>query len=134
MPERKHNLPTMFSRLDDQITGDVLDASVIHRRSHGRLYMDGEWSTDNRPPGHQVKRSSSDPDNQGVDYEERLVGGPERYTVTYDVWNHRDSPSFARIILTGQTEQAREDTPGVKRNEMCLPGWATAPKTPRARG
>ena len=48
MPERKHNLPTMFSRLDDQITGDVAEAIVIHLRSHGRLYLRGEWSTDNR--------------------------------------------------------------------------------------
>lgn len=99
MPERRHNLPTMFSRLDDQITGDVLDAIAIHPRSHGRLYLPGEWSTDNRPPAHEVKRSSSDPDNQGVDYQERPVGSAGRYTLTYDVWNHRDSPTFARIVL-----------------------------------
>jgi len=102
MPERKHNLPSLYDRLDDQITGDVADSIVIHPRSHGRLHMPGEWSTDNRPPGHQVKVTSTANDNQGVYTEERLLGGPEHYLVTYDVWNHRDSPSFARIVLTDQ--------------------------------
>jgi hypothetical protein len=102
MPERKHNLPSRYDRLDNQIAGPVLDAIVIHPRSHGRLHMPGEWSTDNRPPAHEVKRTSSDQDNHGVDYEERPVGSAERYTLTYDVWNHRDSPSFARIVLTGE--------------------------------
>ncbi len=78
MTECKHNLPTAYDRLEDQITGDVLDSIVIHPRSHGRLHMPGQWSTDNRPPAHEVNRSSSDPDNQGVDYEERPVGSAER--------------------------------------------------------
>jgi hypothetical protein len=54
MPDRKRNLPSHYDRLDDQITGPVLDAIVIHPRSHGRLHMPGEYSTDNRPPGHRV--------------------------------------------------------------------------------
>ena len=112
MPERKHNLPSMFSRLDDQVTGPVLDAIVIRPRSHGRLYLPGEWSTSSRPPRHEVKVTSSDPDNQGVYAEERLGGSAERSTVTYDVWNYRDSPAFAQIILTGQAGTAPPDTPG----------------------
>jgi hypothetical protein len=64
MPERKHNLPTVFSRLDDQITGDVLDAIVIDPRSRGILYLPGEYSTGSRPPGHQVKLDSSDPEQR----------------------------------------------------------------------
>jgi hypothetical protein len=66
MNERKHNLPTMFNRLDDQITGDVLDAIIIDPRSRGILYLPGEYSTDNRPPGHQVKLVSTDQDNKSV--------------------------------------------------------------------
>ena len=30
MPERKHNLATSYQRLDDQTTGDVIDAIVIN--------------------------------------------------------------------------------------------------------
>ena len=112
MPERKHNLPSRFSRLDDQITGPVLDAIVIRPRSHGRLYLPGEWSTSSRPPPHEVKVTSSDPGNQGVYTEERLAGSAERSTVTYDVWNYRDSPAFAQIILTGQAGTTPPDTPG----------------------
>ncbi len=59
MPERKHNLPDGYDRLDDQITGDVADSIVIHPRSHGRLYLSGQWSTDSRPPGHRVKVTST---------------------------------------------------------------------------
>jgi hypothetical protein len=109
MPERKHNLPDGYARLEDQITGGVVDSILIHPRSHGRLHMPGEYSTDNRPPAHRVHRTSTATDNQGVYYEQRLLGGPERYLVTYDVWNHRDSPSFAQIVLTGpQTPGTQE--------------------------
>ena len=52
MPERKHNLRSHYDRLDDQITGPVLDSIVIRPRSHGCLHMPGEYSTDDRPPGH----------------------------------------------------------------------------------
>ncbi|MGH3229680.1 MAG: hypothetical protein ACRDOA_14040 [Streptosporangiaceae bacterium] len=69
-----------------------------------RRALDGEWSTGSRPPGHRVKLTSTDPDNTSIYAEERLIGSPEHYLVTYDVWNHRDSPSFARIILTGEAE------------------------------
>jgi len=111
MAEREHNLPSMFSRLDDQITGPVLDAIVIRPRSHGRLCLPGEWSTSSRPPRHEVKVTSSDPGNQGIYTERRLLGSAECSTVSYDVWNYRDSPAFARIILTGQAGTTPPDTP-----------------------
>jgi hypothetical protein len=68
----------------------VADSIVIHPRSHGRLGLDGERSTDSRPPGHQVKLVSTDPNNASVYTEERLPGSPEHYLVTYDVWNYRE--------------------------------------------
>jgi hypothetical protein len=111
MPERKHNLPDSYDRLDDQITGDMADSIVIHPRSHGHLRMPGEYSTDNGPPGRRVKITSTATDNQGVHAEERLLGGPEHYLVTYEVWNYRDSQSFARLILTGQADDGAEDDP-----------------------
>jgi hypothetical protein len=112
MPERKHNLPDGYDRLEDQIVGGVLDNIVVHPRSRGRLYLSGEWSTDNRPPGYRVKVTSTATDNQGVHTEQIQRGSAERYTVSYDVWNYRDSPTFARIILTDQAEQSQADTPG----------------------
>lgn len=114
MPERKHNLPDGYDRLEDQITGPVLDSIVVHPRSRGRLHLSGEWSTDNRPPGHRVKIVSTDPDNTSVYTEQHELGDPGHYVVNYDVWNHRDSPTFARIILTGQADDGGEDTPGGK--------------------
>ena len=54
--------------------------------------------------GHQVKVTSTATDNQGVYTEQIQRGSAERYTVSYDVWNYRDSASFARIILTDQGE------------------------------
>ena len=108
MPERKHNLPFRYDRLEDQITGPVLDSIVIHPRSGGKLYLDGEWSTGNRPPGHRVKLVSTDPDNTSVYTEQYQLGGPDHYLVNYDVWNHRDSPTFAQIVLTGPAAEAQE--------------------------
>ncbi len=112
MSERKHNLPSRFSRLDDQITGPVADAIAVRPRSHGRLCLPGEWSTGSRPQRHEVTVTSSDPDNRGVCTEQRLAGRGERYTVTYDVWNYRDSPAVARIILTGQAGTTPPDPLG----------------------
>ena len=66
MPERKHNLLAGCGRLDDQITGPVLDSIVIHPRSRGRLYLPGQWSTSSRPPGHAVDISSTSTDNNSV--------------------------------------------------------------------
>ena len=108
MPERTHNLPTDYDRLDGQITGPVVDSIVISARSHGKLYLPGEYSTNNRPPAHEVKVVSTDPDHQSVHTEQVQRGSPERFTVSYD----RDSHTFARIIRTDQADPARPDTPG----------------------
>ena len=104
MPGR--NLPTRYNRLDDQITGPVVDAIVIEPHSRGVLRMPGEWSTDNEPPAHKVECSTTDTDDQGAGYEERALGGPGHYVLTYHVRNDQDSLSTARIILTG-SESAR---------------------------
>jgi hypothetical protein len=100
MPERKHNLPTQFNQLDDEITGTVLGSIMVYPRSRGILYLRGEYSTSSRPPGHRVEVVSTDPDNASVYTEENHLGGPDHYVVNYDVWNHRDSPTFARLVLT----------------------------------
>jgi hypothetical protein len=110
MPERKHSLPDGYDRLEDQITSDVADSIVIHPRSHGRLHLDGEWSTESRPPGHQVKLVSTAPDNTSVYTEERMLGSSDHYLVTYDVWNYRDSPTFAQLVLTDHAPET-PDTP-----------------------
>jgi hypothetical protein len=112
MPERKHNLPDRYDRLDDQITGDVLDSIAIHPRSRGILYMPGEYSTSSRPPGHRVKLDSTAPDNTSVYTKQNELGGPDHYVVNYDVWNHRDSGTIARLILTDHTADETPDTPG----------------------
>ena len=59
-----------------------------------------------------MKVVSTDPDNQSVHTEQVQRGSPERFTVSYDVWNYRDSHTFARIIWTDQAGPARPDIPG----------------------
>ena len=105
MPERKHDLPTQFNRLDDQITGPVLDSIMIYPRSRGTLHLPGEYGTASRPTAHEIKVVTTDPDNQGVDIETIERGSAEHYTVSYDIWNNQDSPAFARITLTGHPGQ-----------------------------
>ncbi len=109
MPERKHNLPSRYDRLDDQVTGTVLDSIIISPQSHGRLHLPGEHSTDSRPPAHHVKISSTSPDNTSIYTEQRQLGDPGRYLVSYDVWNYRDSPAFAQIVLQDQDRQDGQD-------------------------
>ena len=104
MPPRKHNLPTAFDRIDDRAGVDVVDSIVIHARSRGMLSMPGEYSTENRPPAHRVKLVSTDTDNTAVYTEERLLGGPDHYRVYYDVWNHRDSATFADLVVIGDDQ------------------------------
>jgi hypothetical protein len=104
MPERQHRLPSNYERLDEQITGPVLDSIVVAARSHGRLHLPGEYSTANRPPRHEVSITSADKNNSAVYREERLLGDPGHYLVAYDIWNHRDSASFAQIILSDESD------------------------------
>ena len=61
MPESEHSLPTRYDRLGDQIDGPVLDAIVVHPQSRGILSLPGEYSTDSRPPAHEVKITGTDP-------------------------------------------------------------------------
>jgi hypothetical protein len=112
MPEPEHNLPTQFNRLDDQITGNVLDAIMVYPRSRGILYLPGEYSTASQPPARKVDIGTGDPGNPGVYTQQNQLGGPDHYVVNYDIWNHRDSPAFARIILTEPAHRKAEDTPG----------------------
>jgi hypothetical protein len=83
MPERQHRLPSNYERLDEQITGPVLDSIVVAARSHGRLHLPGEYSTANRPPRHEVSITSTDKNNSAVYREERLLGDPGHYLVAY---------------------------------------------------
>lgn len=101
MPEPTHNLPTQYNRLDDQITGPTLDAIMIYPRSRGILHLPGEYSTDNWPPAYKVEVATGEPGNPGVYTEQNQPGGPDHYTINHHIWNHRDSPAFARLILTG---------------------------------
>ena len=71
--------------------------------------------------GKRVKVTSDDPDNQGVYTEERLADSPplhgkERYTVSYDVWNYRDSPVTAAL---GQRDEAEREA-GKETNRAAL--------------
>lgn len=96
--------------------------------------MPGEYSTDSRPPGHRVEKTNIDPDNEGVYYEERLLGSPEHYLVSCDIWDHRDSASFARLVPTGQADREgdRSDTQGVSeaaRPAQALRTCSTAART-----
>jgi hypothetical protein len=86
-----------FQRRDDEITGNVVDAIMISPRSSGRLSLPGQFSREDPPPAHKVETSSAGPD---VDYEQVLLGSAEKYVVTYEVQNYRDSLSFAHIELT----------------------------------
>jgi hypothetical protein len=112
MSQRKHHLPSRYDRLRDQITGPVLDSIVVYDRSHGRLHLPGQYGTDNPPPAHDIEIVSTDTDNQGIQTELIERGSPELYAVSYDVWNNRNSPAFAQIILTDHAGPASADTPG----------------------
>ena len=115
----EHNLPDGYDRQDDQITGSVADAIVVYPRSHGELRMPGEYSSSlklgvkvNSPPARKVILTSEDGSTQDIYSNSRRIGPLEHFTLVWDVWNHRDSRVFARLILPGQADQAQADTLG----------------------
>ena len=110
MPEPQHNLPTQYNQLDDQITGTVVDAIMIYPRSRGILCLPGDYSTDNRPPACKVEIATGEPGNPGVSTQENQLGAPDHYVVNHDIWNHRDSPAFARLVLTRPADEQQADT------------------------
>jgi hypothetical protein len=103
MAERKHNLPSGYDRLGDQVRPPVADSIVVYPRSHGVLSLPGQHSTERPHPRHDTKVTAAGPD--GYYLEQVMRGSAERYTVTYDVWNHRDSPIFAEIVMLDDQEQ-----------------------------
>ena len=120
-PGDKHNLPTSFRRFDSQITHYVLDSIMVYPRSRGLLSAARSISSGiyESSQEHQIEVISSDPDNQGVYIEEHRVDGSEVvdrirlyfYTLSCDVWNYRDSPVYAKLILARSASQAVPDTP-----------------------
>ena len=113
------SLPDGYDRQDDQITGSVVDAIVVYPRSHGVLRMPGEYSRSlklgvkvNSPPEREVTITSDDGSTQGVYDRIRSIGPDERFTLVWDVWNHRDSRVTARLITPGRADQGQADTQG----------------------
>ena len=112
-PGGKHKLPTSFRRIG-RLGFVVSDTIVVYPLSKGTVDMRGSI-----PRGlpltmfvSQVKVTSDDPDNQGVYTEERLADSPpahghERYTVSYDVWNYRDSPVTVELVGQDQAADSR---------------------------
>jgi pimeloyl-ACP methyl ester carboxylesterase len=91
----------------DRRLDPLLDAIVVHRRSAASCPCPSEYSTDSRPPpAHEVKITGTDPDSLGVHTEQHQPGGPDHYVVNYDVWNHRDSLTFAKIVRTSSVTRA----------------------------
>lgn len=111
MRERKHNLPAMFRRLDDQITRHVLDAIVIDPRSRGSSTYPASTAPKAGRPDAGSSSSAPVSDNASVYTEQHQLGGPEHYVVNYDGWNHRDSATSAQIVLTDDATAGQPDTP-----------------------
>jgi hypothetical protein len=55
-------------------------------------------------PPHKVEVATGEPGNPHVYTDQNRPGRPDHHTVNYDISDHRDSPTFARITLTGATE------------------------------
>ncbi|MDQ2876679.1 MAG: hypothetical protein M3Y33_18520 [Actinomycetota bacterium] len=58
----------------------------------------GDYSTDSRPPGREVKITATNRDR--CDVEPVQLGTAERYRQLYRVWNYNDSPAYADLIAT----------------------------------
>jgi hypothetical protein len=76
---------------------------MVNPHSHAILRLPGEYSTGSRPAPAQGRGRDREPGNPHVYTDQNQPGRPDHYTVNYDIWDHRDSPTFARITLTGAT-------------------------------
>lgn len=109
----KRSLPSRYRRFDEQVTGSVIDSIMIESRSSGRLSMDADYSKATPPPRHELKIVSTSPQNESISYEQKLLGAGDEYRVTYEVQNHRDSPTFVQIVLIEDgSEQVANKTEG----------------------
>jgi hypothetical protein len=102
-PGGEHKLPTSFRRTGP-FAFDIDDTIVVYPLSKGTLRQPGALTSEllsNPRFDRQVKVTGDDPDNQGVHTEKRLADSPdnpERYTVSYDVWNYCDSSVIAELV------------------------------------
>jgi hypothetical protein len=107
MPESEHSLPTRYDRPGDQIDGwtpystpssctaDPRHPVPAQRVQHGQPAAACARGQDHR---HR-------PDSLSVHTEQHQPGGPDHYVVNYDVWNHRDSLTFAKIVRTSSVTE-----------------------------
>jgi hypothetical protein len=105
----KGSLPSRYRRFEEQITGSVVDSIMVEPRSSGRLSMNADYSKAAPPPRRRLKIASTSPQNEGVSYEEKLLGNEDRYRVTYEVQNHRDSSTLVQIVLSEDHERTQPE-------------------------
>lgn len=75
---------------------NTIDSIMIFPRSSGELNA-GEYSKTS-PPKVQLRITSAHVNNQGVEYETKMLGNEERYHLIYKINNYNDSPAFAWIL------------------------------------
>ena len=74
----------------------ALDSIMIHPKSSGVLNA-GQYSKDKPHPRIAVKISATN--NNQVEWEEKMLGDENNYTLTYEINNYNDSPAFAYLIV-----------------------------------
>ena len=72
---------------------NAVDSIRVYPRSMGKL--SGGQFLKNEPRNLRVHISAVD--NHKVEYDEHLLGTPERYTVVYEILNLNDSLAFAYL-------------------------------------
>ena len=74
---------------------EALDSIVIHPRSRGNLHMPGEFSAEAKHPRYKVTVLATN--NDGVQWEEKLMGSRDHYVVVIEVRNFNDSPAVVHL-------------------------------------
>jgi hypothetical protein len=72
--------------------------------------MPDRYSAASPPPAHELEIPGSD--DGGIYTERNQLGGPDEYTVNYDIWNHRGYRAVAMLVLTGPATPEAPHGPG----------------------
>jgi hypothetical protein len=76
---------------------DNENKTMIPARGKGRIYIPGQFSTNNRHPSYNLKISATVENN--VEWKERLIGTQDKYVVVVDIKNKNDSPAFITLEI-----------------------------------
>ena len=93
MSERK--LPYKAERIKPLEGKETFDSIIVYPESSGSLQIPGQFSKEKKHPKYRVDIHATN--RSSVEYEEKLLGNAENYTLVVKIKNFNDSPATVHL-------------------------------------